>query len=257
MYIMELSLGLIISSFIAGVFTFFAPCTLPLVPAFLGVISGVGPQQLTDPSEVKKIRWRIFVNAVFYVIGFSAIFILFGVAFSYLGQIFVIRELIQKIGGILIIFFGLFLMGVFNFGWLSREHQIRAPRLLQRTSKFNSLAVGVLFALGWSPCIGPLLGTILLLATGTGTVATGTLLLVVFSAGLALPFLITALLIGRAFSSFGKWDRTLKVINIVAGIFLIVLGVLLVTGQFEAVLGIFRQYLLRFDFYEDFVNKFL
>lgn len=254
---MELGLGLIVSSFIAGLFTFFAPCTLPLVPAFLGVISGVGHEDLNDPGQVKKLRGKIFSNAIFYVLGFSAIFILFGIAFSALGQILVIRTLIQKIGGILIIIFGLFLMGAFKIKFLNAERQIRAPKLFKTASRANSFGIGALFALGWSPCVGPLLGTILLFASGSGTLAAGTLLLVMFSAGLAIPFLITALLIGRAFTAFKRWNRALKIINIIAGIFLIALGVLLITNQFENVFNSLRGYLFRFEFYEEFINRFL
>jgi len=254
---MEFSIGLIFSSFIAGVFTFFAPCTLPLVPAFLGVISGVRQEQLGNPEEAKKVRWRVFYNAVFYVIGFSLVFIAFGVTFSALGQLIAFKSVIQKIGGVLIVIFGLFLAGVIKVGWLSKEYQIRVPKLMQASSKLNSFLVGALFALGWSPCVGPLLGTILLLATGSGTVLEGTLLLVVFSIGLAVPFLITALLVGRAFAAFGRWGTFIKVINIVAGIFLVILGVLIFTDRFEILLDIFKQYFQNTYFYERFIIRFL
>lgn len=253
----EFGVALIISSFIAGLFTFFAPCTLPLVPAFLGVISGVSPEELKDPESTKRLRGKIFTNAVFYVLGFSLVFILFGVAFSFLGQIYLVRIWLQRLGGIFVVIFGLVLLGFFKIPFLSGEKQIRAPKLLQSASKTNSFALGVLFSLGWSPCVGPLLGSILFLASGSGTIIQGTFLLVIFSLGLAIPFLLTALLIGRAFSAFGRWSTALKVINIIAGIFLVGLGILLVSDQFTFVFNKLVGWFSQFQFYETYLNRFL
>lgn len=252
----EFGLALIISSFIAGVFTFFAPCTLPLVPAFLGIISGVKGGDLNDPEKLKNYRWKIFSNALFYVLGFSLIFILFGLSFSFLGKIAVIRLLIQRIGGILIILFGLFLLGWLKMGFLNAEKQIRVPKLLESASKANSFGIGALFALGWSPCVGPLLGSILFLAANSATVVQGTFLLVVFSLGLAVPFLLTALLIGKAFTAFGRWNKAITVINKVAGIFLVALGALLASNQFTPVFNFLISYFTRLQFYGEFINRF-
>lgn len=253
----EFGLALIVSSFIAGIFTFFAPCTLPLVPAFLGVISGVGQEQLTDASKIQGFRKRIFVNALFYVLGFSLIFILFGVAFSFLGQVLIFRLWLQRIGGVFIILFGLVLLGWLRLPFLGGEHQIRVPGMFEKSGKANSFGIGALFALGWSPCIGPLLGSILLLASGSGTVLQGTLLLVLFSIGLGIPFLLTALLIGRAFSAFGRWQKGLKIINGVGGAFLIALGVLLVSDQFLPVFNELRGSFERLPFFQEFITRFL
>jgi len=255
--VVEFSLALAVSSFIAGVFTFFAPCTLPLIPAFLGVIAGVGQDELNDPEKLKNIRWKIFWNAFFYVLGFSLVFILFGVAFASLGQILFFREWIQRIGGIFVLIFGLFLMGWLKFKWLSADKQIRAPKLFKSATKANSFGIGALFALGWSPCVGPLLGSILFLASGSGTVLEGTMLLAIFSLGLGIPFLITALLVGKAFTAFSRWGKALKIINAVAGVFLILLGVLLITDQFSSLLNLFKGYFYQFQFYEVFINKYL
>lgn len=253
----EFGFPLIISSFIAGVFTFLAPCTLPLVPAFLGVIAGVDRGELTDSERLKKLRWKVFANALFYVLGFSLIFILFGVAFSLLGKIFIIRIWLQRIGGLLIILFGLFLIGILKVRFLSAEKQIRLPRLFQSANKANSFGIGALFALGWSPCVGPLLGSILFLASGSSTLGQGVFLLVMFSIGLAVPFLLTALLIGRAFTAFGRWGKALKIINIIAGLFLVTLGILLISDQFAPVFNQLRGWLQKYQFYEEYINKFL
>ena len=253
----EFNLAIIFSAFIAGVFTFFAPCTLPLVPAFLGIISGVGADTLTDPEKLKAARWRIFKNAVGYVLGFSIVFVFFGVAFSYIGMILSFREWLERIGGILVILFGLVLLGWLDIPFLNSETRINVPRLFHRVSWFNSLFLGALFALGWTPCVGPLLGSILLLATTSGTVFQGTLLLVVFSLGLAIPFLITALLISRAVGAFAYWDNFITWMNRIAGGFLIIVGVLLATGEFRQFFGFLQSYLNRFQFFEVFINKFM
>lgn len=252
----ELGLALIIPSFVAGMLTFFAPCTLPLVPAFLGVISGVRGEDLNNPERLKQYRWKIFGNAVFYVLGFSLIFMLFGLSFSFLGQFAAIRVLIQRLGGALVILFGLFLLGWLKIGFLNAERQIRAPRLMASSGKVNSFGIGALFALGWSPCVGPLLGSILFLAASSATVVQGAFLLGVFSLGLAIPFLLTALLIGKAITSFGRWQKRILILNRIAGVFLVFLGTLLVSNQFTAVFNFLIGYFTRFQFYEEFIIKF-
>jgi cytochrome c-type biogenesis protein len=253
----EFNLAITFSSFIAGVLTFFAPCTLPLVPAFLGIISGARVEDLKNPELVKSVRGRIFKNAIFYVLGFSLIFILFGVSFTFVSQVFGIKEWIQRIGGIMIILFGLVLMGWLRIPFLSSEKQISVPRLFHNVSLLNSFLLGAIFAVGWSPCVGPLLGSVLLLASTSGTVVEGTFLLIVFSIGLGIPFLITALLIGKAFDAFGRWGKILGIINKVAGLFLIFMGILLVIGQFEQIHILFTKYFNRFPMFEVFLNKFL
>lgn len=251
----EFNSAITISSFIAGVLTFFAPCTLPLVPAFLGIISGTS--DLSDPAKVKAAQGRIFMNAVFYVAGFSAVFILFGVVFSFLGTLPLVKEILEKAGGLFIIAFGLVLLNLLNVSWLSSDRRIAVPQMFRRVSLANSFVLGALFALGWSPCVGPLLGAILLLASTSGTVLEGTFLLTVFSLGLALPFLLTALLIGRAFRAFGRWAGFIAVINKIAGIFLVVIGFFVITGNFSFLLGSFKSYFYRFDMFETFINRFL
>jgi cytochrome c-type biogenesis protein len=253
----EFNFAFIISSFIAGVFTFFAPCTLPLVPAFLGIISGAGPESLSNQSEISLVRRRIFFNAVFYVLGFSLIFITFGVAFSYIGTILFIREILENIGGLFVIAFGLFLLGLIKIPGLDSEKKIHVSRLFRNVSWLNSFLIGSLFALGWSPCVGPLLGSVLLLATSSGTVLQGTFLLIVFSFGLAIPFLLTAFFIGKAFRIFSKWDKIISAVNRVAGLFLVIIGFLMISGKFTLIHASFINYFYRFPMFEVFINRFL
>ena len=257
----EFNLAITISAFIAGLLTFFAPCTLPLVPAFLGIISGARIEDLKNPEITKTVRWRILKNAVFYVLGFSLVFISFCVAFSYLGTLFVIRELLEKIGGLLIIAFGLVLLGWLKIPWFDPGRRISVSfiptPMYGLWGLANSFLLGAVFALGWSPCVGPLLGSILLLASTSGTVMEGTFLLAIFSIGLGVPFIITALLIGKAFTAFGKWGNLLSMINKIAGVFLVVIGFLLILGRFSLIHSQFKNYFYNFQFFEVFINRFL
>lgn len=251
----EFSLAITISSFIAGVFTFFAPCTLPLVPAFLAIISGI---KGSDPLLLIPYRWRIFKNAIFYVLGFSLIFILFGVSFAFVSQALGLKDWFQRIGGVMVILFGLVLAGWLKLPEGVRYLSFKVPDpLLQKASFLNSFLLGALFAIGWSPCVGPLLGSVLLLASTSNTVFEGTFLLIIFSLGLSLPFLLTALFIGKAFSAFRKSGRIIKAINKIAAMFLVFIGILFAVGRFEIFHNLLLLYFYRFQFFEVFVNKFL
>lgn len=252
----EFSLLFIGVAFVSGVITFFAPCTLPLVPAFLGVIAGVGQQDLEDPEKIEQMRWKIFINAVFYVLGFSTIFILFGIAFSLLGTISSIQVWIQRIGGVLIILFGLFIVGALKVSWLNTQKQFHSVKLFKTASMINSFGIGALFALGWSPCVGPILGGILLLASTSGSILQGTILLISFAAGLGLPFLLTSLLVGKAMKVFSRMGKVLTIINAIAGAFLIILGTLLLLGQSDAFFGWMQVNFGELEFLQDFLLEF-
>ena len=228
---------LIIPSFIAGLITFLAPCTLPLVPGYLGFISGVSLEDLKDPQKLKKVRLKIFLNGLFYVIGFSIIFILLGSLFGLAGSILAkYRLLLSRVGGAFVIFFGLYMiLSIFKlpiFNFLGGEKQIRVGKFIKPGNPFSSLVFGSAFAFGWTPCVGPILGSILLLASASTTVLQGAFLLFVFSMGLAVPFLLIALGIGSASKYLSKISRYLGFVSVIGGVFLIFLGVLLVTNQF-------------------------
>ncbi len=212
--------GYVVSAFIAGVLTFFAPCTLPLVPGYLGFISG---------SKTQK---AVFLNGLFFTLGFSIIFIFFGAVFGALGySLAPYRILLSKVGGALIIIFGLFMVGVLKVPYFETEKRIQTPKALRVGNVFSSLLLGAIFAAGWTPCVGPILGSILLLAASTSTVASGASLLGVFSLGLMLPFLMIAFLYGRAISIVAHMEKALKYVNIVGGLFLIFIGGLLFLGK--------------------------
>lgn len=226
--------GFIISSFIAGLLTFLAPCTLPLVPAYLGFISGVSTKDLEDPEKAKAARRKIFLNGVFFVVGFSIVFILFGTLAGIIGQGLVpYRIWMTRIGGVLVIIFGLFMLGAFRLPFLQSDKRMKIPSFLTIGKPSSSLAIGGAFAFGWTPCVGPILGSILLLASTSTTALQGALLLTVFSFGLAIPFLLVAIGFSHATKYIEKISVYLKWVSVIGGVFLIFLGFLLVTNNFS------------------------
>src|SRR3989344_3063397 len=183
--------SLIIPAFIAVILTFLAPCTLPLVPGYLGFISGVSVQDLQDTLKAKSARRKIFLNGFLFVVGFSFILILLGSLFGLGGSALVqYRIWLSRIGGIFVILFGLFMIGVLRLPFLNVEKNIGRISALKPGNPISSLIFGATFAFGWTPCVGPILGSILTLAASSATIGQGAFLLSVFSLGLAVPFLI-------------------------------------------------------------------
>ncbi len=228
-----MGLPLIVPAFIAGILTFLAPCTLPIVPGYLAFISGTSLEDLKDPAKSKKVRWKIFLNGLFFVSGFSAVFILLGTLVGLVGATVLVpyRLWLGRIGGIFVIIFGLFMLNVLKIAFLAQEKQFKAPAIFKRGQPLNSFILGSAFAFGWTPCVGPILGSILFLASTSATALQGGLLLTVFSAGLAIPFLAIALGIGGASRYIDNISRYLNFVSIIGGVFLIFLGVLLLTGN--------------------------
>lgn len=240
--------SLILPAFIAGFLTFLAPCTFPLVPGYLGFISGVSLQDLQDPKKQHQAKHQIMLNGFLYVVGFSVVFMLLGSVFGAAGSFLAEYRLwLSKIGGVFVIFFGLYLMHVFNLKWFSflqRERRFNVAGKLAPGKPTSSLMFGMTFAFGWTPCIGPVLGSILILASTSSTVFQGTFLLFMFSLGLAVPFLLIALGAGHAALYVKKLSKYLNIISFIGGIFLVFLGILLLTDNF----GVWISYFYRFDF---------
>ena len=225
--------GFIVSAFVAGLIMFLAPCTLPLLPAYLGFISGASLSDLDKPEKAKQLKRKIFINGVFFVLGFSLIFIFFGTLAGFFGAgLAQFRDWFARFGGVLIIFFGLFMLGVFNVPFLSGDKRLKLPAFLQVGRPSSSFVIGATFAFGWTPCVGPILASILLLASTSATAFQGGFLLEVFSLGLAIPFLMVAGLISSAGGFIERHARYLKGISFVGGVFLIILGALLLTDNF-------------------------
>lgn len=233
------SLGFVISAFIAGLLTFLAPCTLPLVPGYLGFISGVSAQDLKDPLKAHRARKKIFLNGLFFVIGFSVVFIFFGTLAGFVGQNFAPYRLwLGRIGGFFVVLFGLLMIGALKIPFLQIDKRMNIPSFLTIGRPASSLIIGGTFAFGWTPCVGPILGSILLLASIQTSAFTGALLLGVFSFGLAIPFLLIAFVFSKAMAYINAINRYLTWASIIGGMFLIVLGLLLMTDNF----GLLIQY---------------
>jgi cytochrome c-type biogenesis protein len=206
------------AAFLAGVLMFLAPCTLPIVPGYLAFIAG---------GEGRVVR-----NAIFFVLGFAVVFIVLGSFAGLIGS-FILpwKNVISRVAGVIIILFGLTMLGVLRLPMLSSEAHIKLPKFLSLGHPQSSFLVGALFALGWSPCIGPILGTVLLVASTSLTVVQGAILLAVFSFGLGIPFILSAMLLNKAGEMFAKWGRATVVLSKIGGVILICIGVLMVLGD--------------------------
>jgi len=224
-----MDLSLIIPAFIAGILTFLAPCTLPLVPGYLSFISGSSMDDLRDPTKQKKAKIKIFFNGFFFILGFSAVFVILGTLAGFAGAAFAPYRLwLAAIGGMLVIIFGLFMMGALRLSFLAVEHQLKIPSVFGRGKPLNSLVLGSAFGFGWTPCVGPILGSILLLASSTTTAFQGAIMLSVFSVGLAIPFLLVAAGVGSASKHIARYfEVMMKYRVIILAAFGAILGTLL------------------------------
>jgi cytochrome c-type biogenesis protein len=221
--------GLLVA-FSAGLLSFLSPCVLPLVPSYVTFITGLSLE------EVRTSRRTALVHALLFVVGFSLIFIALGATASVLGRVlFVARVWIARLGGALIIVFGLYLLGAFNvrlFGQDTRVHLADKP-----LGYLGTVLVGLAFGAGWTPCIGPILGSILIYTSSSADLHRGLSLLTAYSAGLAIPFIAAALAIDHFLAVFVRYRGALKWVNRVGGVVLIAVGLLLVTSYFTVLAG--------------------
>lgn len=227
------SLGVLVA-FSAGIFSFLSPCVLPLFPSYLSFITGMSVTDLTADLTASA-RRRVLVHALAFILGFSLVFVGLGASFSAIGRfLFEYREAIRQIGGLLIVVFGLYIAGVFKLGVLGRTAQWQIRE--KPAGYLGSLLVGITFAIGWTPCVGPILGAILSLAGTAETVERGVALLVAYSAGLGVPFLLSALALGAFLRFFKRYRPFIPTVERIAGVLLVVVG-LLVFFNYYAVLN--------------------
>jgi cytochrome c-type biogenesis protein len=215
----------------AGVVSFLSPCVLPLVPPYLCFITGVSLENLTTEKTQSNNR-AVLLSALMFVAGFTTVFVLLGAGASYAGQLLrVYLPLLSQIAGVFIILMGLNFLGVFRLNMLGRDtryqHASRPPGLL------GAYAVGLAFAFGWTPCIGPVLATILSIAASTESVSYGASLLAAYSLGLGIPFLIAAASVGSFLTFFGKFKRHLGIVEKIMGVLLVITGIMFLTGTMQ------------------------
>lgn len=231
-----MDVSLIIPAFIAGLLTFLAPCTFPLIPSFLAFIGGT----VYKPEEglEHELRKKLFINALFFVLGFSLIFITLGVLAVTLGKLFGYQyhDWLTRISGVIVILFGFFLLNIKTPKFFSQTKKVKLPKFLKPGNKISSMALGMAFALGWTPCVGPILGTILILAAQSTTVLDGILLLIIYSFGLAIPYLLLTLALGTFFKYSKRVNKYLDIFSKIGGIVIILFGILLLTDNFSLIL---------------------
>ena len=221
-------------AFSAGLLSFASPCVLPLVPSYITYITGVSFKELTDAEARSKLRWATISHSFCFIIGFSLVFVLMGASATYLGQLLVQYQYwIMKGGGVLIILLGIHFTGIINIPFLHIEKRFEMRK--RPLGYVGSFVVGVVFAAGWTPCIGPILSTILIYASTSKSVVTGILLLTYYSVGLGIPFFLSSLAFNSFLSAFDKIKRYMRIINIVSGLFLIGIGILFLTDTFKEI----------------------
>jgi cytochrome c-type biogenesis protein len=217
-------------AFFAGVLSFLSPCVLPLVPSYVSFITGISFKDLTVGLDRKRTRYLTLTNSGAFIAGFSTVFIALGVSSSAVGRILIgYMDVIRVIGGVLIIVFGFFIAGFLKLDFLMRDKKVRLSG--KPAGYIGTFVVGMTFAAGWSPCIGPILGTILVYAGSKGSALYGLQLLSVYSLGLAVPFFISALAINVFLSYSPKVAKSMRLIMIASGLLLIIFGILLLTDQ--------------------------
>jgi cytochrome c-type biogenesis protein len=218
------------TAFVAGILSFVSPCVLPIVPGYLSFISGVNVSELKDGRAAPGLARRVGLTALFFVLGFSTVFVSLGAAASYVGYYLQqYKRTLGVVGGVIIILLGLHTAGILPIKWLLYEK--RADVKSKPLGLVGAYVVGLAFAFGWTPCIGPILGAILLYASQQETVSQGVVLLSAYSAGLGIPFLIAAFAINWFFGAFSQLKRQMGLIEKIAGGLLIGVGLLLVTDR--------------------------
>ena len=220
--------GLIVA-FLAGLISFLSPCVLPIVPPYLAYMSGVA---LSDINS--KARSKVVITALFFVLGLSTVFIFLGFSASAIGAVFFeYQPLLNTVAGLIIMLFGLHFLGIYRLQFLSREARFEVTNYEGTT--FGSYVLGLAFAFGWTPCIGPQLGAILSLAASNGSVLKGTVLLSFYAIGLGVPFLVFAIFINRLDGLLKVLKKYLEVIERIMGLLLWTVGLLLLTGGFSSI----------------------
>lgn len=231
------------AAFAAGLVSFLSPCVLPLVPGYVSLISGVGVEEL-KAQETAVLR-RVMLNSVAFVLGFSIVFVMLGALSTEVGQLASqYKSVLAQVAGVLVIVFGLHLTGILRIKALyadKRLHNVKGGN-----TPWGAFVIGFAFAFGWTPCVGPILSGILVIAAAQNSVGKGILLLTVYSLGLAVPFLLTALGIERFMKFYTGFRRHMHVVEVASGALLIALGILLVFGK----LTLLSQYF-------SFLNRFV
>jgi len=221
-------------AFTAGLISFLSPCILPMIPSYLAFITGISLEELSQDQNLKKVRKSVITNSLLFIMGFSILFIAMGASATFIGK-FLAKNIrwLEIIGGTFVVILGLHFAGLFKIKFLEREKKIHLDK--KPLGALGTVLVGMAFGAGWTPCVGPILGSILTMAAATQDVAKGIILLISYSVGLGIPFLLTGLLIHKFFEYFKTIRKYFRIITLVGGILLVIIGFLLITGYFTTI----------------------
>jgi len=219
-----------LTAFAGGLVSFLSPCVLPLVPGYLSIISGYSLDQLKGNAQNAALKRSVVINSMMFIVGFSITFICLGATATWIGQFIAARvQILYRIAGVVIVIFGLHVLGVFKINALyqdKRFHEVKKPQ-----GAWGALVLGLAFAFGWTPCLGPILAGILGLAGTQQTVIQGVVLLAIYSLGLGVPFLLTSLGLNQFLSFYGRFKRHFRALEIVSGIMVVTIGLLIMTNS--------------------------
>ncbi|HUT03743.1 MAG TPA: cytochrome c biogenesis protein CcdA [bacterium] len=223
-------------AFLAGLASFLSPCVLPIIPSYLAFITGLSLSELTGEKKYGKIRRTTIISTLCFILGFSVVFISLGAGASKIGLL--LQEhmaIISKVAGVIVVIFGLYIMGVLKIRFLTKYKQVEIKS--KPAGYIGSFLIGIAFSLGWTPCVGPILGAILLYASQSNTVWQGVYLLSFYSLGMAIPFFLTSIAVDSALGYFTKIKKHMRKINIAAGILLILVGIMIFTGSLSSIVN--------------------
>jgi cytochrome c-type biogenesis protein len=237
----------LLAAFLAGVLSFISPCVLPLIPGYLSFVSGVTLEEMRGTAAIATTgrKRRTVLMSLAFVLGFSIVFVSLGASATALGTLLMDHlALLGKIAGVIIILFGLHMMGVLRIGWLYNEKRVQTNK--KPAGFFGAVLVGIAFAFGWTPCIGPILSAILFVAAAQETVGEGIQLLAVYSAGLGVPFIATSLAIDQFLAASARIRKHYHAIEVVSGALMIIVGILIFTNKFTIIAQYLTPYLPTF-----------
>lgn len=228
-------------AFAAGFLSFVSPCVLPLLPSYISFITGLSVEQLTSGEDTVRVKRIVLVNSLLFIAGFSTIFVALGASASAVGNLLLThQDVIAKVGGVIVILFGLYVMGIIKPAWLmgdKRVHMDNKPK-----GYTGSYLVGMAFAAGWTPCVGPILGAILLMAGTSDDMFEGMFLLSWYSLGVGLPFLLTSLALNRFMERFKSLSRYMRTVSVASGMFLIFIGILIYFDAMTVIAAFFTEH---------------
>jgi len=238
----------ILWAFLGGLLSFVSPCVLPLVPSYISFVTGISFEELTNSENEKAIKKIVLANSTMFILGFSTVFVSLGASASFIGQfLLTYQDVVRKVGGIIIILLGIHIIGIINIRALQQDKRLHLFSD-KPAGLMGSFLVGIGFAAGWTPCIGPILASILIVASTSKTLGLGVFLLGVYSLGLAIPFFLTSLGINTSLIHFNRLKRHMRMVSLITGGFLVIMGLLIYSNYFAIFTGYLNSILPAFSF---------